>query len=142
MRNIARIKVYCDVLRNNKEEFNKILNHPVSIDEIESKWLKSPDLRLGQFLINTFRLKDSLIGYKTEGYELLNKWFNIPYRELLLWGTNFDKNMNPLKETKHILIKDMSEGHLESLLLGILNRQFKAPSEIYLKTLLREYKLK
>lgn len=40
-------------------------------------------------------------------------------RNSMLWGKNYDKNMNLLPETQYILIKDLEDEHLEAILRNV-----------------------
>ncbi|MEX0595702.1 MAG: hypothetical protein WD512_04310 [Candidatus Paceibacterota bacterium] len=58
-------------------------------------------------------------------------------REHLVWGRNFDKDMNRLPETEWIKIKDMSTGHIEAVLDGGFVKD-----EFYIEVFEEELKLR
>jgi hypothetical protein len=80
-------------------------------------WEKVPDQRYGQFLINSGLLPDNFDIWMDEETDILLDQ-GIEAREFLLWGSRYDKNMNPLKEIKYSLIKNMDTEHIENILKG------------------------
>jgi hypothetical protein len=56
-------------------------------------------------------------------------------REYLVWGNNYDKDMNRLLETEWILIKDLATDHIEAILDGGYCKD-----EMYLETFNEELK--
>jgi hypothetical protein len=87
-------------------------------EEIKQYWLENPDLRFAQVLVNLNIVpNESGIWYYTEEYDILDNQ-EVPRREFLLWGQNYDKDMNRLPETKWAPIKDMSTEHIMAILDG------------------------
>lgn len=59
------------------------------------------------------------IGYSDEEYENLTLYTDSDHkliRENFRWGNYFDKDMNPLKTPRFILLKDLTDDHLQALL--------------------------
>jgi hypothetical protein len=78
---------------------------------IESEWLKNPDLRFGQLLIN-LGLVDNSIG--TWRYELSD--YPIPLdvaRGILTWGTYGKNGKGKYKE---VYLKDLDTDHIKQIL--------------------------
>ena len=87
-------------------------------DQIKEFWLENPDLRYSQVLINLGIIPNiSGFWYYIEEDEILEQ-LGIPAREYLLWGRNYDKDMNLLPKTERILIKDMATDHIQAILDG------------------------
>jgi hypothetical protein len=58
------------------------------------------------------------IGYSDLEFEDLSLYTDDPHekiREEFIWGRNFDKNGKKLPQTEYIALKDLEDGHLESL---------------------------
>ena len=105
--------------------------------EIKDFWLKNPDLRFSQILVN-LGIIPNIPGswYYIEEDEILEK-LEIPTREYLLWGQNYDKNINLLPETIYKPIKDLSIEHIQAILDGDF-----AKTEKYIKCFKEELKLR
>ena len=94
--------------------FNIFINKP----SLEEDWVSDPDWRFSQLLVNTEFLPNiSGFWYYIEDGEILEQ-LGIPPREYLLWGKNYDKDMNLLSKTERILIKDMDTDHIQAVLDG------------------------
>jgi len=89
-----------------------------NIEEIKEFWLKNPDLRFSQVLIN-LKMLPNIPGfwYYLEENDILEKLGKEP-REYLLWGQNYDKDMNLLPETIFKPIKNLNIGHIKAILKG------------------------
>lgn len=94
------------------------LKHRVSnrIFEIEKIWKQYPDLRLGQLLINFFEFPDSDKLWNVEEIDYLVDIQGIGIEEVSFWGVNLFKNGTPRKKTKFVLLKDLEDSHVESIL--------------------------
>lgn len=57
----------------------------------------------------------------------------------ILW--NYDKDMKKLPETNWVLLKDLNTGHIENILLDVLNDKIKI-SEEYSKYFSEELKIR
>lgn len=85
-------------------------------------WLDNPDQRVGQVLINLNIIPDDFKIWVDEDVEIL-KDQGVPIREVLLWGQNYDKDMNRLAKTNWLLLKDMATDHIENILIGGWSRE-------------------
>jgi hypothetical protein len=105
----------------------------MNMQGIEIVWNEAPDLRITQVLVNTDTIPNypGFWYYKEEHEILLNQ--GIPLREFLMWGNNYDKDMNRLPETKWLLLKDMNTDHIEAILDGDW-----AKSELYVNAFKEE----
>ena len=121
------------------EQYNTNLTNFYYDNEIKLKeyWLENSDLRFSQVLI-ALRIIPNIPGFwfYIEDYEILEK-LGIPSREYLLWGQNYDKDMNLLPKTIYKPIKDLSIDHIKA----ILNGNF-CKSEKYKKCFEEELKLR
>ncbi|MHA2066975.1 MAG: hypothetical protein ACXABY_21625, partial [Candidatus Thorarchaeota archaeon] len=59
-------------------------------------------------------------------------------REVMRWGRNFDKDMNPLEETEFLFIKDMETGHIQAILDGDWGQSSLYDKVFHTELLLRE----
>ena len=80
-------------------------------------WKSNPKLRFGEMLVNQGILPDKFNIWCDHDFEILIDQGNSP-REVFTWGQNFDKDMNPLRNTNWIILKDMSVGHIKAILTG------------------------
>lgn len=87
-------------------------------DEIKSFWNDNPDLRFSQVLVG-LSIIHNIPGfwYNMEENEVL-EILGIDRREYLLWGQNYDKDMNRLPETIYRPIKDLDTDHIKAILDG------------------------
>lgn len=97
--------VYLDKLEGKKED---ILDY----------WTNFPDSRFSQVLVN-LGIIPNIPGfwYYMEEDEILEE-LGIEPREYLLWGQNYDKDMNLLPETIRKPIKDLTTEHIQAILDG------------------------
>jgi hypothetical protein len=84
---------------------------------VKEYWLSNPDLRFGQMLINLEYLPDNLIIWNDEERDILDAQ-GIPKREIMLWGNNYDKDMNQLPKTIWRPIAEMSTKYIQAILDG------------------------
>lgn len=105
--------------------------------EFKDFWLKNPDLRFSQVLVN-LGIIPNIPGtwYYIEEDEILEE-LGISTREYLLWGQNYDKNMNLLPETIYKPIKELSTEHIQAILNGGFTKRKK-----YIKCFEEELKLR
>jgi len=86
--------------------------------EITEYWTENPDLRFSQVLINIGIIPNVPgVWYYKEEHEILQD-LGVQTREFLLWGQNFDKDMNRLPETIYKPVKDLSTDHIKAILDG------------------------
>jgi hypothetical protein len=123
MRNKERIPIFLQLVDFDKLErrwetdISQSLRGIIFTKEVREYWEANYDQRFGQMLIN--------LGYLPENYRIwgdeedwILKAQGIPEREFMLWGRNFDKDMNKLPKTEWILIKDMSTDHIQAIIDG------------------------
>ena len=86
--------------------------------EIEEYWLKNPDLRFQQVLINK-----NIIGnyfgnwYYLEDEDLFSSAKIIELPDILLWGQRLDKDGNELEETVFRPIRTSETEHIKKYLI-------------------------
>lgn len=104
---------------------------------IKRFWLENPDLRFSQVLIN-LGIIPNMPGfwYYMEEDEILEQ-LGIPAREYLLWGQNYDKDMNLLPKTIRKPIKELTTEHIQAILDGCYTGNKK-----YLECFKNELKLR
>ena len=133
-----RIEEICKDVWNisNEKDFN-IIDSNDNLEKIENFWLENPDLRFSQVLVG-LGIIPNIPGfwYYIEEDEILEK-LGIPTREYLLWGQNYDKDMNLLPKTLYKPIKDLSTDHIQAILEGGY-----AKREKYIKCFKEELKLR
>lgn len=78
---------------------------------IEEQWLKHPDMRFGQLLINLGLVED---GIRTWNLELTDYGLTHEYiRGIQTWGTNGKGGREDYKE---LYIKDLEEDHIKAII--------------------------
>lgn len=85
--------------------------------ETKDYWLENYDMRFGQMLINLEYMPDTMQIWTDEEYDILYDQ-GLPLREVLLWGNNYDKDMNRLPETIWRPICEMKTDHIQAILDG------------------------
>lgn len=86
--------------------------------DIREYWNSLPDLRYSQVLVNMGIIPNYPgFWYFTEEDEILEQQ-GLPLSEYMLWGVNFDKDMNRLPETDYRFICDLDTDHIEAILDG------------------------
>jgi len=128
MRNIKRIPIVLEKIdwelfvRQNTNKISetalaflleKIKNDLVNIKEY---WLKYPDLRLGQLLINQGYLPDYFKLWNVEETKWLVDNNLCNFEDIHFWGKTRDKFGNKLPETIMILLKDLTDAHISAIL--------------------------
>lgn len=124
MRNKLRIPIVLDLFENNikalqgftKESDKNIVNIYKNYDTIKVFWEKYPDQRFGQVLINLQIIPDSYRVWNSEEDQWLIQNKYILPEEILFWGSNYDKDMNALEETKYSLLKDLTTDHIKNII--------------------------
>ena len=88
-------------------------------------WNDNSYLRFSQVLVNTGVLPN-IAGtwYNDEELDILLKQ-GCKVRDVMLWGKNYDKDMNKLFETEWILLKDMSDNHIKAILDDVKLKKYK-----------------
>jgi hypothetical protein len=123
MRNKKRIPI-CLELFSNKEALIEFLHVPSeqTITTIYDKWevvkvfwTFNPDLRFGQLLINLGLVEDGHYWFTEETDWLVNNGYCKP-EDINFWGVNFFKNGKQRKHTKHKLLKDLTDDHIENII--------------------------
>lgn len=87
-----------------------------NLNIIEKHWKENPDLRLGQLLINEGFIPDyyKLWNIEEDQWLIDNKALSL--QDIKFWGSNYDKDMNRLAETKYKLLKDLDDSHISAIL--------------------------
>lgn len=106
---------------------------------IRNYWLNQPDLRFGQMLINLEYLPDKINLWLDEEKDILDAQ-GISPRHTMLWGNNYDKDMNILPETIWRPIAEMNTEHIKAILDGgwAKNPKYKEVFEDELKLRINE----
>lgn len=131
MRNIKRIDRFLELVDNEnlltniwklplKDADLRAVLSLISVKgrEIKEFWYNNPDLRYSQVLIGLGIVPNYpgfWFGYEED--EILEDQ-GIKGHPLLLWGVNFDKDMNQLPETDYRFICDLETDHIQAILDG------------------------
>jgi len=106
--------------------------------EIKNFWENSPDLRLAQVLIIKRILFNTRgFWYIQEDEILMAELKFLEPREILFWDKNYDADMNELKETEYILIKNMDTNHIEKILNSCVTI-----NDLYKNTFIKELNIR
>jgi hypothetical protein len=128
MRPIERISIFLK-----KVDFNKLeIRWDTDISQtlrglifstVRTYWLKNPDQRFGQILINLNLIPYQVKPWNDEEHNILYDQ-GVEPREFVLWGTYGKDGKQPFKR---ILLKDMSNEHIQACITNIpnLNPQLK-----------------
>lgn len=115
-----------------------------NIENIREIWKNNPDLRLGQLLINEGYVPDyyKLYNFEEDDWMIENK--AIKFEDIKFWGSNYDKDMNRLSETKYKLLKDLDDSHISAILDFFEEGLIKINDNYlkYFKTRINEYSSK
>ena len=111
----------------------------VKSDLLKEEWMKNPDMRIGQLLINMGLVEDDLKIWLLEESDILLQQGVSP--ELCLyWTSMFDKGGNLLNEPKTRMVKDLEKEHIIAIIKSALNgtckiseKHFEAFSNLLLK---------
>lgn len=119
MRPIERIPIFLKLVDWVKLSERWDLEQPLHYmsRKLRTYWLQNPDQRCGQVFINLGVLLDRMNIWCDEESSILNDQ-GVSQREFMLWGSNYDKNMNPLPKTIWRPIIEMSTDHIENILEG------------------------
>lgn len=63
---------------------------------------------------------------------------HLQQRNVMRWGRNLDKDMNPLEETEYLFIRDMDSDHIQAILDGDWCRDTWYIQVFYAELLLRD----
>jgi hypothetical protein len=116
MRPIERIPLFLKLVdwTKLKEKWNiKEINIP--IDKIEKEWLKVPDQRIGQFLINQGLVPDRFNIWNDEYSDILYEQGLDP-RDFIFWTSFYDKYGKELVAPKTMLINEIETDHIKNIL--------------------------
>ena len=127
MRNSKRIPVVLDLMLN-KEILLHFLNTSSqkliddlynNWEEIKEEWLKYPDCRLGQLLVNLNLISSKNIEHiiwniEEDDWLIKNGYCNI--EDIKFWGVNYYKNGKQRKTTKYKLLKDLDNDHIQNII--------------------------
>lgn len=103
--------------------------------EVKEFWLQNSDLRFSQVLVSLEYIPN-IPGawYYMEEDEILEK-LGYPLEEILLWGTNYDKDMNRLPNTIWKPINELESDHLRAIINGGFVKYNKKYRQIMCKVL-------
>ena len=127
MRNKNRIQIVLDLMLN-KEILLHFLNTSSqkliddlynNWEEIKEEWLKYPDCRLGQLLVNLNLIPSKNIEHiiwniEEDDWLIKNGYCNI--EDIKFWGINYYKNGKQRKTTKFKLLKDLDIDHIQNII--------------------------
>ena len=127
MRNKLRVSIVLDLMLN-KEILLHFLNTSSqkliddlynNWEEIEEEWLKYPDCRLGQLLVNLNLIPSKNIEHiiwniEEDDWLIKNGYCNI--EDIKFWGVNYYKNGKQRKSTKYKLLKDLDNDHIQNII--------------------------
>ena len=127
MRNKNRIKIVLDLMLN-KEILLHFLNTSSqkliddlynNWEEIKEEWLKYPDCRLGQLLVNLNLIPSKNIEHIIWNIEE-DRWLidngYIKFEDIKFWGINYYKNGKKRKTTKFKLLRDLDNDHIQNII--------------------------
>jgi hypothetical protein len=103
-------------------------------------WKANPDQRFGQMLINLGLVPDDLKIWLDEESEILLDQGCDP-REVMLWGSIYDKEGNLLEKYKYRLIKDLDTDHINNILKDVEEGKYTIPED-YMKCFKGELKIR
>ena len=89
-------------------------------EEIEEEWLKYPDCRLGQLLVNlnlipSKNIENHIWNIEEDDWLIKNGYCNI--EDIKFWGVNYYKNGKQRKTTKFKLLKDLDIDHIKNIII-------------------------
>ena len=100
----------------------------VKSDLLKEEWMKHPDMRIGQLLINMNLIEDDLKVWLLEESDILLEQGIAPI-DCLYWVSILDKDGNLLSEPKSKLIKDLDKDHIIAIIKAIVNGTARANSK-------------
>ena len=99
-----------------------------NIKIIGTYWIKNPDQRLTQVLVNTGSIANFPgLWYYVEETDWLVKNKYLKFEDIHFWGRNFTKDGKKLKETEFVLLKDLTNSHIKNILRDVseINQNYK-----------------
>ncbi len=89
-----------------------------NLNKLRKYWLESPDLRLGQSLINLgyVKIKPDMLLYNVEEDDWLIEEGYCKTEDIKFWGRNYDESGKRLAKTEYILLRDISDDHVSAIL--------------------------
>ncbi len=93
-----------------------------NLPRIIKEWYAAPDLRLGQLLINMGLLPDIGRLWMVEEVDwlVINNYCN--FEDINFWGRDFNKDGRRIDKTEYILLKDLTDDHIENILRWFVTR--------------------
>jgi len=88
--------------------------------------MENYDQRFGQMLINLGLIEDALPIWVDEDLKILLDQ-GCPPRDVVLWGSIYDKNGNQLPSIKYRLVRDMETSHINAILKDIKDKKYALP---------------
>lgn len=111
-------KIFDDIYKIPESDNSNVINDLIHSEEFIDFWLDNSDLRFSQALVNQYVIPNYTgFWYYIEEDEILEQ-LGIESREYLLWGQNYDENMNLLPKTIRKPIKDLTIEHIQAILDG------------------------
>jgi hypothetical protein len=94
-------------IKISKSEYPKIIKF----------WKEHPDLRLTQVLVNLNYIPnlEGFWYYTDEVNWLVIKGY-FKFEEINFWGKNYNEDGTPLPKTEWILVKDLTDSHIQNIL--------------------------
>ena len=103
-------------LSKDSKVLDKLVENVINnLSGIKKEWENHPDLRLGQLLINQGYVPDNYKLYNIEEVDWLIDNKVLKLEEICFWGSNYDKDLNRLTETKYRLLKDLEDSHIAAI---------------------------
>ena len=138
MRNKLRVSIVLDLMLN-KEILLHFLNTSSqkliddlynNWEEIEEEWLKYPDCRLGQLLVNlnlipSKEIENYIWNIEEDDWLIKNGYCNI--EDIKFWGVNYYKNGKQRKTTRYVLLKDLKTDHIQNIIKFFEGRLHRIP---------------
>ena len=105
--------------RDNIINFHSILTLiEINKVKIHDYWHENPDLRYSQVLVNLGIIPNYPgFWYYVEESDILRDQ-GFPISECLVWGVNYDKDMNKLPKTIYKYINELETDHMHAILDG------------------------
>lgn len=138
MRNPLRIPIVLNIFKNNLKcclEFlgdNSLfylIKLKQKLPEIEEKWKKYPDSRLGQLLTSMGlvpkNIEDKIWNIEEDDWLIENDYCKV--EDIKFWGVNFYKNGKQRKKTKYVLLKDLKTDHIQNIIKFFEGRLHRIP---------------
>jgi len=137
MRNPNRIPICLKLLSN-----GNILLHFLNIKSrdsirtitdnwnlIEKTWLENPDLRFGQLLCNlrfikNIDIENHIWNVEEDDWLVRNNYCN--FEDIKFWGSLYDEHNNKRSKIKYILLKDLTDSHIEGIIKWFRNNAEEA----------------